>query len=119
MRERTTKKQRELLIYVDAFIKEQGYAPSYREIMRALGYKSVSTVAAHVDNLVQRGYLKKGTSGVRTLEVVPAPSAADDHLSWLRRQLQQKQRALAGDTSAAAESDRAALQRTAELFGLE
>lgn len=119
MRERTTKKQRELLTYLEAFIKEQGYAPSYREMMRALGYKSVSTVAAHVDNLVQRGYLKKGADGVRSLEIIPTPSAADDHLTWLRRQLQQKQRALADDTSATAKVDKVALQRVAELFGLE
>ena len=47
-----TKKQKILLDFIDGFIKGNGYSPTLREIMRALGYKSVSTVAKHVDNLV-------------------------------------------------------------------
>jgi SOS-response transcriptional repressor LexA len=46
MEQRPTKKQRELLSFIDGFIKGYGYGPSYREIMRALDYKSVSTVAS-------------------------------------------------------------------------
>ncbi len=49
MTERSTKKQKELLAYVDNFIKEHGYGPSYREVMSGMGYKSVSTVAVHID----------------------------------------------------------------------
>lgn len=56
MREKTTKKQRELLSYLDIFIKQNNFSPSYREIMQAMGYKSVSTVANHVNNLIERGY---------------------------------------------------------------
>lgn len=55
---KTNKKQRELLSFVDGFIKGNGYGPSYREIMRALDYKSVSTVAIHIDGLIARGFLK-------------------------------------------------------------
>ncbi|OYX34461.1 hypothetical protein B7Z00_05315, partial [Candidatus Saccharibacteria bacterium 32-50-10] len=54
--QRPTKKQRELLSFIDGFIKGYGYGPSYREIMRALDYKSVSTVATHVNGLVARGW---------------------------------------------------------------
>ncbi len=36
MEQRPTKKQRELLSFIDGFIKGNGYGPSYREIMRAL-----------------------------------------------------------------------------------
>lgn len=67
---RSTKKQRELLNFVDAFIQGHGYGPSYREIMRGLGYKSVSTVAIHIDNLIQRGYLNKRDRSARSLEVI-------------------------------------------------
>ena len=42
MREKTTKKQRELLSYIETFIKQNNFSPSYREIMKAMGYKSVS-----------------------------------------------------------------------------
>lgn len=68
--ERPTKKQRELLSFIDGFIKGNGYGPSYREVMRALDYKSVSTVAAHIDGLIARGWLIKRDNSARTLEVV-------------------------------------------------
>jgi SOS-response transcriptional repressor LexA len=70
MVERSTKKQRELLSFVDGFIQGHGYGPSYREIMRALGYKSVSTVAIHIDGLIAKGYLNKRDNSARSLEVV-------------------------------------------------
>jgi SOS-response transcriptional repressor LexA len=70
MQERASKRQQELLSFVDGFIKGNGYGPSYREIMRALGYKSVSTVAIHVENLITKGYLARRDKSARSLEVV-------------------------------------------------
>lgn len=70
MAERSTKRQQELLDYVDGFIQENGYGPSYREIMNAIGYKSVSTVAIHIDGLIQKGFLRKSDNSARSLEVV-------------------------------------------------
>ena len=68
--DRSTKRQRELLNFVDTFIQGHGYGPSYREIMRALGYKSVSTVAVHINGLMTKGYLRKRDRSARSLEVV-------------------------------------------------
>lgn len=68
--ERSTKRQKELLTFVDGFIQGHGYGPSYREIMRALGYKSVSTVAIHIDGLITKGYVRKRDNSARSLEVV-------------------------------------------------
>lgn len=68
--ERASKRQQELLSFVDGFIKGNGYGPSYREIMRALGYKSVSTVAIHIDNLIAKGYLVRRDKSARSLEVL-------------------------------------------------
>ena len=83
--ERASKRQQELLSFVDGFIKGNGYGPSYREIMRALGYKSVSTVAIHIDGLIAKGYLARRDKSARSLEVVTlradeavAPAAQDD-----------------------------------------
>lgn len=70
MTERSTKKQKELLQFVDGFIKEHGYGPSYREVMNGLGYKSVSTVAVHIEGLITKGYLRKRDNSARSLEVV-------------------------------------------------
>ncbi|HEY0965740.1 MAG TPA: hypothetical protein VGE13_04660 [Candidatus Saccharimonadales bacterium] len=67
---RATKKQQLLLEFVDEFIKEHDYGPSYREIMAALGYKSVSTVAVHVEALITKGFLERSDNSARSLSVV-------------------------------------------------
>jgi SOS-response transcriptional repressor LexA len=67
---RPTKKQRELLSFIENFIAEHSYSPSYREIMTGLNYTSVATVALHVNNLIKRGHLRKRDRSARSLEVV-------------------------------------------------
>lgn len=70
---RPTKKQKELLAFIEAFIAQNGYSPSYREIMKGLNYNSVATVALHVNNLIRRGHLVKREHSARSLE----PTAAN------------------------------------------
>lgn len=70
---RPTKKQKEILNYIEIFIAEHGYSPSYREIMKGLNYTSVATVSLHVNNLIKRGHLVKRDHSARSLEVVDAP----------------------------------------------
>jgi len=67
---RPTKKQQELLTFIDGFIQEHGYSPSYREIMAGCNYTSVATVALHVGNLIKRGHLAKRDNSARSLEVI-------------------------------------------------
>jgi len=66
---RPTKKQKELLGFIEAFIAQHGYSPSYREIMTGLDYTSVATVALHVNSLIKRGHLLKRDGKARSLEV--------------------------------------------------
>jgi repressor LexA len=73
---RPTKKQKELLGFIEVFIAEHGYSPSYREIMNGLNYTSVATVALHVGNLIKRGHLRKRDRSARSLEVVAAAEPA-------------------------------------------
>jgi SOS-response transcriptional repressor LexA len=67
---RPTKKQKELLEYIEGFIAARGYSPSYREIMKGLNYTSVATVSLHVNSLIKRGHLQKRDRSARSLEVV-------------------------------------------------
>jgi len=67
---RATKKQQLLLEFVAGFIREHGYGPSYREIMNAIGYKSVSTVAIHINGLIAKGFLARKDNSPRSLEVL-------------------------------------------------
>ena len=65
-----TKKQLAVLDYLKDFTEEKGYSPSYREIQAGLGLSSVSAVAEHIDNLVQKGVLRKVPGAARSLEVL-------------------------------------------------
>lgn len=101
--QRPTKKQRELLSFIDGFIKGNGYGPSYREVMRALDYKSVSTVAIHINGLIARGFLSKKTHSARSLEIVSVEPITvkktqtihDSHIAWLKSEIDKR----ADDTS--------------------
>ncbi len=91
MEQRPTKKQKELLSFIDGFIKGNGYGPSYREIMRALDYKSVSTVATHIDGLITRGWLVKKDNSARTLEVkLPGETPGVAHVGVLASTAEQE-----------------------------
>lgn len=74
---RPTKKQRELLTFIEEFIKSHGYSPSYREIRSGLNYNSVATVALHVNNLIKRGHIKKRDHSARSIELVNSQSPQD------------------------------------------
>jgi repressor LexA len=109
---RPSKKQRELFAYIDSFIKGNGYGPSYREVMRALDYKSVSTVAVHVDALIAHGLLRKQDNSARSLEVVkstPTKSPRDTHIEWLERELKKRE-------ASGAKKEAAVLQEALKLF---
>lgn len=77
---RPTKKQQELLGYIESFIAQHGYSPSYREIMTGLNYTSVATVSLHVNNLIKRGHLQKRDRSARSLEVVKAHGQTETKL---------------------------------------
>lgn len=70
---RPTMKQFHMMNYIAEFIQMHGYGPSYREIMMGCGYKSVATVAEHVENLIARGHLRKRERSARSLEVISIP----------------------------------------------
>ena len=93
---RPTKKQRQTLTFIEQFIKEHGYSPSYREIMRGCNYTSVATVALHVNNLIARGHLKKRDHSARSLEVVAggdmdsfqSSEVSDSEEKWLVKKVE-------------------------------
>ncbi|MBR6134200.1 hypothetical protein IKQ38_01845 [Candidatus Saccharibacteria bacterium] len=66
-----TKKQAALLKFIDEYTIENNASPSYRDIQTALGLGSVATVAQHIDNCVEAGFLKKVPNAARSLEVIP------------------------------------------------
>ena len=65
-----TKRQKEILDFIQQFTDEFGYAPSVREIAKELGLSSASTVHEHLQALKSKGYLESEDNRARSLEVV-------------------------------------------------
>ncbi len=71
-----TKRQKEILDHIGAFIEEQGYAPSFEEIAEHFGYSSLATVHEHLSNLERKGYIRKSYNESRSVELVSQESTA-------------------------------------------
>ncbi len=62
-----SKKQEEILNYIDKTIKSNGYSPTVREICQAVGLKSTSTVQYHLKKLIDLGFLNKSENISRSI----------------------------------------------------
>ena len=65
-----TKRQKEILDYIESFIEDMGYAPSFEEIAAFFGYSSLATVHEHLSNLERKGYIRKSYNESRSIELV-------------------------------------------------
>jgi repressor LexA len=68
-----TKKQHELLIYIDKHLKSTGFSPSFEEMKEALALKSKSGIHRLISALEERGFLRRRHHRARALEVVRLP----------------------------------------------
>ncbi len=66
-----TKRQREILDYLNEFIQQHGYAPSLEEIGRRFGLSSLATVHKHLTNLQEKGFIRRAWNRSRSVELVP------------------------------------------------
>lgn len=64
-----TKRQKQILDYIQTCIKEKHYPPSVREIGQAIGLSSPSTVHAHLNALEEKGYIKRDGAKSRSMVV--------------------------------------------------
>ena len=65
-----TKRQKEIFDYIRRYASKHGYPPTVREIGKAVGLGSPSTVHAHLANLEKIGLLKRDPSKPRAIEVL-------------------------------------------------
>ena len=68
-----TRKQHELLIYIDGHLKETGFSPSFEEMKDALQLRSKSGIHRLISALEERGFLRRRHHRARALEVVKLP----------------------------------------------
>ena len=59
-----------LLKFIQEFIEEHGYQPSYREMMVSLGYATPSAVDYQLKKLIADGYLERSPNTARSIRVV-------------------------------------------------
>ena len=74
-----TKRQREIFDYIGKYAEKTGYPPTVREIGKAVGLHSSSTVHGHLANLEKAGVLRRDPSKPRAIEMLveKAKSARD------------------------------------------
>jgi repressor LexA len=65
-----TKRQKQIFDYISSYLSKHGYPPTVREIGKAVGLHSSSTVHAHLSKLETLGVLKRDPSKPRALEVM-------------------------------------------------
>jgi repressor LexA len=68
-----TKRQKEVLDYLVAFINKHGYSPSFEEIGKALKLTSLATVHKHIGTLERKGFIRRGYNQSRSIEVQQLP----------------------------------------------
>lgn len=78
MSEELSKNQLKILNYIKEEINSKGYPPSVREICKAVGLSSTSTVHSHLSAIEQKGFIKKGTNKNRAIEVIDQETALYD-----------------------------------------
>ena len=66
-----TRRQKEILDFLESFVARNGYSPSFEEIARGMGLKSLATVHKHITNLEKKGLLDRVHNRSRSIDVLP------------------------------------------------
>lgn len=65
-----SERQRQILEYIIEQTRKRGFPPAVREIGKALGMSSSSTVHMHLKQLEQKGYIRRDPSKPRAIEII-------------------------------------------------
>lgn len=79
MSEKLTKKQKQILEYLESFTKKMGFPPTFKEIMKEFNFASPTAVTGHINALEKKGYIKKSHKGRhRGISFLNANENSDD-----------------------------------------
>jgi repressor LexA len=93
-----TAKQRELLLFIDGRLKQDGVSPSFDEMREALDLKSKSGVHRLISALEERGFIRRLPNRARALEVLKLPETSAAHASATVTTIRPTAPAAANDT---------------------
>lgn len=79
-----TAKQRELLLFIDSRLQEDGVSPSFDEMREALELKSKSGVHRLISALEERGFIRRLPNRARALEVLKLPETRSATVTPIR-----------------------------------
>ncbi|KAA2215062.1 transcriptional repressor LexA [Teichococcus oryzae] len=68
-----TRKQHELLVFIDKHLRDTGFSPSFEEMKEALSLRSKSGIHRLITALEERGFLRRRAHRARALEVIRLP----------------------------------------------
>ena len=71
-----TKKQKNLLLFINKKLRSSGVSPSYEEMKHSLNLKSKSGIHRLISALEERGFIKRLAHKARALEVIKLPETA-------------------------------------------
>src|SRR5690606_12205889 len=71
-----SKRQQEILDFIKHEVKTKGYPPSVREIGKAVGLASSSTVHGHLSRLESKGYIRRDPTKPRAIEILEPEETA-------------------------------------------
>jgi len=66
-----TRRQRQVLDFIQSFVQTNGYSPSFEEIGGGLGLSSLATVHKHITNLEHKGMLRRDYNRSRSIDLIP------------------------------------------------
>ncbi len=66
-----TRRQKQILDYLESYIRSNGYAPSFEEIAEHFSFHSLATVHEHLTNLERKGYISRTHNESRSIEIAP------------------------------------------------
>ena len=69
-----TRRQKEVIDFLEGFVSRNGYSPSFEEIARGMGLKSLATVHKHITNLEKKGLLDRVHNRSRSIDLLPPGS---------------------------------------------
>ena len=82
-----TEREIQIFQYIVEYMQEHMYAPTIREIGKAVGYKSTSTVASYLERLESKGMIEVGQDSPRAIRLVGysiVPNSMIEELNKLR-----------------------------------
>lgn len=81
--EKLSKRQQMIFDYIKSEVEVKGYPPSVREIAKAVGLASSSTVHGHLERIEKKGYIRRDPTKPRAIEILDQSNITKDNARYV------------------------------------